>query len=200
MDYSNGKIYRLVCNTTNLQYIGSTCTPLHKRLWNHKKSYKQFLKGNKNYYTACDILEHDNYDIILIEDYPCERKEQLHSRERYWIENIECVNKVLPTRTDKEYNEANKEKQDEYQQKYRLENKERLTEYHKQYRLNNKEKIKNDHIEYRIKNKEKLDEYRELHWKPKVQCECGTMVCRLVLKRHMTSKKHLQQMQLIQPL
>lgn len=31
--YENGKIYRLVCNITGLNYYGSTCQPLHKRKW-----------------------------------------------------------------------------------------------------------------------------------------------------------------------
>ena len=34
MDYKNGKIYRIVCEETGRQYIGSTCSTLVKRLSN----------------------------------------------------------------------------------------------------------------------------------------------------------------------
>ena len=60
--------------------------------------------------TSLQIFDNNNYDIILIENYPCERKDELHARERYYIESLKCVNKVIPTRTDREYVEANKEK------------------------------------------------------------------------------------------
>ena len=45
----------------------------------------------------------NNTDIILVESYPCENKNELHSRERYYIENNNCVNKIIPTRTSKEF-------------------------------------------------------------------------------------------------
>jgi DNA polymerase III delta prime subunit len=54
-------------------------------------------------------LEREDFSIILIEDFPCERREQLLSRERWWIDNSDCVNKNLPTRTSKEYYQDNKE-------------------------------------------------------------------------------------------
>ena len=40
MDYKNGKIYRIVCEETGRQYIGSTCSTLVKRLSNHKNKSK----------------------------------------------------------------------------------------------------------------------------------------------------------------
>ena len=35
--YDNGKIYRITNNIDNMIYIGSTCLPLRKRLYCHKK-------------------------------------------------------------------------------------------------------------------------------------------------------------------
>ena len=64
MVYSNGKIYRVICEETNRQYIGSTCNPLRKRLYEHKKKHN-----------GCMTKDFINPSIILIEDYPCERKE-----------------------------------------------------------------------------------------------------------------------------
>jgi hypothetical protein len=46
---------------------------------------------------------------------------ELNARERWWIENNECVNKYIPTRTDKEYYEAHKEKIKEIPEIYLVE-------------------------------------------------------------------------------
>ena len=137
--YKNGKIYKIIDNTNNNIYIGSTCEPtLALRLAKHKSKYKQYLKGNThaNNMTSYKILENNNYSIILLEEYSCETKDQLLLRERYYIDNNICVNKCVPLRTNKEYNEENKEKI----QKYRDDRKEIKKEYDKKYRENKKEK------------------------------------------------------------
>ena len=141
-DYSNSNIYKIVCNITGFVYIGSTLQTLIQRLQDHKRGYNSYLNKKHNYVSSFKILVNENYDIILIEDFPCERKEQLHARERYWIENTECVNKFIPTRTNKEWYEDNKEKikehRKEYHKKYYENNKEKIKEYHKQYYKNKK--------------------------------------------------------------
>jgi hypothetical protein len=156
--YSQSKIYRMVCNITGVQYIGSTCLPtLAKRLAYHRKHYKEFLNNTKNFITSFKILENNDYSIILIEEYPCETKEQLLARERFHIENNVCVNKNIPTRTLKEWKEDNKE----YNKEYREQNKEKIKQKNKEYREQNKEIIKQKNKEYREQNKEKIKEWRE---------------------------------------
>lgn len=93
--YQRGKIYKIVCNKTNKCYIGSTCeTRLCNRINKHRDSFKRYLKGTYSYVSSFEIFENDDYDIVLIEEYPCNSKDQLHSRERFWIENSEnCVNR-----------------------------------------------------------------------------------------------------------
>ena len=45
-DYNLAKIYKIVCNITGQQYIGSTCEPaLARRLAGHVRSFKQFKNG-----------------------------------------------------------------------------------------------------------------------------------------------------------
>ena len=84
-DYSKSKIYKIVCNITGLIYIGSISQPLCRRIQDHKKDYQYYL--NKAWFSSCltsfKIFENDNYNIILVEDYPCQRKEQLLARERF---------------------------------------------------------------------------------------------------------------------
>ena len=96
MDYKNGKIYKIVCNTTGLQYIGSTCNPyLSTRLAQHRAVYKRYLQNKKNnFISSFEVLKNENYEIILIENCPCETKDQLHARERFHIENNDCVNMI----------------------------------------------------------------------------------------------------------
>jgi hypothetical protein len=111
MNYQNGKVYKIVCNITGKCYIGSTCMPkLCQRLAKHHSDYKRYLDGKRNSITSFEILKNGNYDIILLELYPCNSKEELHSRERYYIENNQCVNNMVPTRTSNEYKIQNIEK------------------------------------------------------------------------------------------
>ena len=125
-DYKQGKIYKIVCNVTGKIYIGSTIETLARRLTGHRATYKHFKEGKGKYITSFQIIEQGEFDIVLIENCPCESKDELHKQERFFIESLECVNKNIPTRTMNEY---------------RLDNKETLKEKAKQYQIDNKETI-----------------------------------------------------------
>jgi hypothetical protein len=109
VNYAESKIYKIV--GSGLTYYGSTCQPtLAKRLAAHKCDYKRYKDGkNHCVIKSFDIFELGEYTIVLVEKYPCTSKDELHARERYYIENNECVNKNIPNRTDAEYYQANKE-------------------------------------------------------------------------------------------
>ena len=199
--YENGKIYRIVGNVQNSKcYIGSTVQPLSKRMGGHRGDYKRFQDRLKTKTMSFDLFDEygiENCSIILIENYPCETKEELLKRERYWIETTECVNKIVPTRTIQEYQQENKEKIKEYQKKYQKENKEILKEYRKEYRQENKEILKEYEKEYRHNNKsviaDKKKEYYEQnreHINEKIHCECGGSYKRQHKSIHEKSKKH----------
>lgn len=171
--YENGKIYRLVCNITGLNYYGSTCQPLHKRKMDHKYKYNDYLKKTcETNYSSFKIIEGGNYDIILVEEFKCENKNQLEARERYFIENNECINKNIPTRTLKEYLEVNKDTILKKKKEHYEANKEELLKKNKEYREANKEAIskhrKEYQKEYRQKNKDIVNQKkREYHEKNK---------------------------------
>lgn len=98
--YQRAKIYKLIGN--GLTYYGSTCEPtLARRLATHKGDYNKYINGKGRYITSFEILSTGNYDIVLVENYPCNSKDELHSRERHWIETNECINKIIPCRTKK---------------------------------------------------------------------------------------------------
>jgi hypothetical protein len=64
------------------------------------------------------MFESEEYDIILLEKFPCSSKEELKARERYYIETLKSVNRNIPMRTNKEYYQDNKEKKAEYDKQY----------------------------------------------------------------------------------
>ena len=83
-DYQKGKIYKLtVDEDPSLVYYGSTTQQLCERLAQHKEKYK----NGSIYYTSHELFKVGIPVITLIEKYPCDSKEELHARERFFIEN-----------------------------------------------------------------------------------------------------------------
>ncbi len=201
-DYQDSKIYKIVNYDNDDVYIGSTIEPtLARRLAKHVRGYKCYLNGKGNYVTSYKIIKTGNYDIQLIELYPCNSKMELHAREGYWIKRMDCVNKVVPGRTMKEYYEDNKELYsekakkyyekhkdsiDEYQKSYRNNNKDIISEYQKKYRKRNKGSIAEYHKEYQKNNKEAISEKRN----KKEQCICGSRYTLRNKAQHMKCKTH----------
>ena len=163
VNYQNGKIYKIVSG--DLTYIGSTCEPtLARRMATHKGDYRVYLNGKRDYVTSFKLLENGNAEIFLLELFPCNSKDELHARERYHIENNECVNKVIPNRTRKEYYEANKDKIKEEKKLYYEVNKDKIKEYKEQYNKANKDKI-NEQMKLRYEaNKDKILEQKKLYY------------------------------------
>ena len=116
------KIYKIVDNTNGNKYIGSTCSSLKTRLSKHKSAYKRFLNGLCGNTKSFEIIKNNNYKIELIEDCDIKTKQELLARERFYIENNNCLNKNIPGNFDdkgcqqyqKEYYETNKDKAKEY--------------------------------------------------------------------------------------
>ena len=93
-------------------YYGSTITSLAERLKKHKSV--------GNHCSSRELFDAGVVSIELVEEYPCNSKHELLSRERIYIEfmlnnfthRVIC-NKQIPTRTQKErsreYHEDNKD-------------------------------------------------------------------------------------------
>ncbi len=178
VNYGNGKIYKIVCNVTGLVYIGSTTQNLSKRLTSHKCDFGKWKKNkSRGYISSYKVLENDNFDIILIEDYPCERKEQLIARERYWKEKTKCVNLRNPHRTEEQ----------KIEQKHEI--------YLKW--IENPDNVK--------KNREKVKLWRETYPEKRkaqttidYQCECGALIKRVEKARHLRSNKHIETIKILE--
>ena len=156
------KIYKIVDNTNDNVYIGITRKTLKERLGRHERH---------NNCVSRDIIKNGDYRMELIE------QTDDKMRERYWIENTECINKQIPGRTQKEWREKNKEILAEKNKKYREKNKEKIAEkkkeYNKEYNENNKHYMK----EYREENKEKItDKQKEWYKKNKDKIKENTRI------------------------
>jgi len=177
VNYANGKIYKIVNNIDDEIYVGSTCNPLYKRKGGHKSNGINKYSQQFNY-KHWNRIGWDNIDIVLIENYPCASKDELHRRERYWIENLKpSLNKRVPTRTMNEYYYDNRYTKLEYAKEQRKINTEYNKEYHKIYQTENKEKLQNDR-----------QEYKTIY----IMCDCGTRIKKATQRRHERSKLHMR--------
>lgn len=179
MDYSQGKIYRLITDEPVPRvYIGATITSLDKRLSCHNAPDNDAV--SKQISGICRIE--------LIEEYPCKDVWELERREREHIlrgredTTIICLNKLLPAPT--------KEERKEYKKNWHIQNKERVSQ-----------KSKDWHQSHREEQLEKMKAYREANrdiintkQREKIICECGRSVSRTHIIRHRESKIHLDLM------
>jgi len=118
-----GKIYKIT--NGELNYYGSTTKKLSQRLSSHRYDVKIRPSLSVN-----EILCYDNYNIELIEELEIENFKELREREKYYIENFDCVNKVIPGQT-----------REEVQRRYRNNNKDKIKTYYNEVR---KQKRKTD--------------------------------------------------------
>lgn len=160
-NYQNGKIYKITGG--GLVYYGSTIQLLSQRLSGHKKNYKNFKKGKATNITSFQLLDFEDCCITLVELCPCNNKEELLARERFWIENNVCVNKHIPLQTHAEYYQKHKEEFAERQKKWREENLEKCKEMDRKSYYNRIETS----LAYREKNREKIREYAREYYKKK---------------------------------
>jgi len=152
-DYKNSKIYKLWSPEGDEIYIGSTTQSLAQRKAKHKCHI-----GVCN--SSILFEKYTDVRIELLEEYPCDNKEQLLKKEGEYIRNNNCVNKVVPGRTNKESS--------------------------KNYYENNKEHVKEHHKEYRENNKEKIKERNSIEF----VCECGRTITHGCKAKHLKTKIH----------
>ena len=190
-NYEHSKIYKIVNNDTDLVYYGATTQELYTRYHDHKRK-------NKGYLT--EIFKGNKPTIILVDFFSCGGIEEIKQKLHYYIQNNNCVNKLVEKKdkkaekkkekerienrkkTKKLYDEKNKDKLKEQKKIYNQINKDKIKEKNKIYRENNKDKIK----EYNEKNKEIISERSKI----KITCECGSTYTKKCKLRHERTDKH----------
>jgi len=164
-ELKQGRIYKIISDSTDKIYVGSTYTNLAQRLAQHRAQYKQYINEKAEYMTSFELIKNGNCNIVLIESFDCNSREQLRAREAYWIKELkdQIVNKCIPNRTSLDYYYDNKEKVAQYYQ----DNKEKKIEYQKQWTDKNKDKLELDRLNYKLqklnlKQKKYQERYLEL--------------------------------------
>lgn len=179
-NYENGRIYKLVSDETDKVYVGSCTVRLSSRFSFHRTA-------TKNKCMSKEIVMYDDVRCVLVENYPCKTKEELHAREYYWIKKLKeeganVINKSMPTRSKKEYDRDNPDKKKACEKRYREKHKEQIAAVCKKWREDHAEELKEKKRLYHQQNKDKR--------KVKFTCECGSE-CRINEKaRHERTKKH----------
>lgn len=169
VNYQQSKIYRIRVHGSDEQYIGSTTKQyLCQRFGQHKSLFQQYLKGNYGRYSSFGLFEKygiDNCYIELIEEYQCNSKDELRSREGYHIRQNMCVNRYVAGRTK--------------------------TEYGATYRQNNQNKICERVAAYYNQNRDVILEKKS----EPITCECGCSIRKGDIARHRRTQKHTTLMQ-----
>ena len=98
----SGVIYSIVCNETGEVYYGSTTKTADERVYRHLCCFKSWKRGKNRCCSSFRIIERGNYTVNTVDTIDFETKKELHERERFWIENNECINRQLPTQTPEE--------------------------------------------------------------------------------------------------
>ena len=185
--YKNGKIYKIVDVGYSKCYFGSTCEELSQRMARHRYKYPQYLKGKMHKIRVFGLFDEfgvENCKIELVELYPTNSKAELQQREGYYIKNNDCVNKRVEGRTDKEYRDDNKEREQARHKKYYAENQDKI----QAYREANREEINARCKSYQERNKEAIYAKRNV----KTKCDCGGSYTLRNRAQHNKSKKHTQ--------
>jgi hypothetical protein len=176
IDYTKTKIYKIMSHLGDKIYIGSTTKKhLCNRMGNHRHGYKQWKEGKVRKVSSFELFDEygvENCKIILIESYSCSTKEEKNAKEAFYIQNNDCVNKIIPGRTDKQYYKDNEEKIKAYAKSYREEHKELYAAATKR------------HYE---KNKEAVDAKQN----EVINCECGGHHFKRGRARHLRTAKHI---------
>jgi hypothetical protein len=192
MDFNKTVMYKIVCRDINIEdcYVGHT-THFKSRKNQHKTCCNNFNSKKSEYPLYQFIRKNggwENWDMIEIEKYPCEDVNEARKRERYWIETFtSSLNTYIPSRTELEYREENRDK---------------LTLRSKQYRKDNLEICRKRERDYSNANKEKKSEYKKewydakkeqilLKISTKYTCACGACLCIGGKSRHERTRDHI---------
>ena len=175
-DYSKTKIYKIWSHSGDKIYIGSTCKNyLSERMTMHRSDYNTWKKNNvHSRISSFDLFEEygvENCIIELLEATPCNSKDEKKKYEGKYIRSLNCVNRIIPDRTNEEKKEMAKKRYEK--------NKEKISVYQKEYQKQNM----NGYV----------PPFNKETWsRDKIICSCGSEHRRDKTKIHITTKKHIK--------
>lgn len=151
LDYKQSKIYMIepTCEyETGEVYYGATTQTLSKRMVGHRNKSK--CKSN----ILFEKYGKENVKIVLVKLFPCNSKSELDAEEAKFIRENKCVNKFIPLRTQKEWNNDNAERNRVRKAEYYKAHLERIKAQRAEFRKANAELIRVRNAEYRKANVE----------------------------------------------
>jgi hypothetical protein len=159
MPYSKAVIYKIYnIDEPEKLYVGSTANSIWRRLYSHKSMSK---KGKTFFYTEVRRLGWNKFNIEVIENFPCNNKQELLAEEeRVRYETNAYYNTWRAYITE----EQRKKEMKEYNKIYYEENKRELQEHNKSYRDNHKEYIKERDKKYREEHPVEMMERRKKYY------------------------------------
>ena len=166
-----GYIYKIYTLDNKMEYYASTTQRVCKRMADHKYLHKKWKDGESGFSPSYPIIDTNDYKYMTMEVMDFDERFELKNRERWYIENNECVNKIPFSASRVEYHK-----------KYYKEHKTEMLEKQKQYYKEQKTERKIYAKEYIKNNKEKYDE--------RVTCNCGTLIRWGDYHQHCKSDKH----------
>jgi len=178
-----GKVYKLTCKdeTVNDCYIGSTIN-LISRLAKHKNNCVN-KNSKKHHLKIYQIIRENggwhNWKCDVLDELENPTRTQLISLERqYYEDNIEnaTMNTSYCGRTKKEANTAWWNKNPNYMREYREKHPEKIKEYNDNYYFSNRQKILEG-------------------WRTKTTCQCGCILNKSGMNRHLKSARHQKLME-----
>jgi len=194
MDYSKTIIYKIVCNDLTIKecYVGHTINMTERKCAHKSRCHNE--KDKKHNLKIYKIIREnggwDNWNMVLVEKFPCKDKFEACKREREVFEEIDAkMNMVRPYRTQeehkeniKQYYQEHKEERKEERKQYYQEHKEELKEYQKQYREAHKEERKQYKKQYNKEHKAEINE----KLKEKIECEyCAKRLTKGYMSSHL---------------
>ena len=149
--FENNMNYKIVCKDVNIKdvYVGRT-TNFISRKSSHKKNSNSEGKLCSDITLYTTIRENggfENWEMILIENYPCENNIEADKKERYWVEQLNAnLNSVVPA--SQSYASI---KMKQLRDRRKLENKEEYHKNHNEYQAhyrNNFKEIRENKPDY----------------------------------------------------
>jgi len=163
-DYSKCQIYKIVCKDPKIKdcYVGNTCNWI-KRKSKHKQSVNCENDKGYNYKKGIIIRENggwNNWEMVLIENFPCENDLQARSKEREWLEKLGAtMNGQNPIATKEDIKIQYKK----YYEEHREEVKAKSTKYYAEHREELNAKATKYYAEHREEQNAKKAKYYEEH-------------------------------------
>ena len=157
----------------------------------HRAHYSGTRAGKQQnlFYSKMHELGIENFYIELVEECPCDNKEQLRAREGYFIRQRGTLNSQIAGRSKQEYHKDTAEHIKQRSHNYYKQNKEKSKETQKQWRETHQEQIKEQKKKWYQEHKNHCREVRD-KWNVSVECQCGGRYKLEYKSKHLRSLLH----------